>query len=509
MSIFNGLPKCRLRPNLRFPFLPSVYLPGRKSLWGRTGSRAPLRVGGPALGLQLLLLLACSDSSTGPSSGPEDGGSIPGPDPIPEEIVNWLKANAHPFATPEAGSGFDDLQFLKAMIGDASVVSLGEATHGTREFFQMKHRVLEFLVEELDFNLFAIEATWPEANRLNDYVHTGEGDPVALLSGLYFWTWNTQEVLDMIEWMRAHNENPGDDPTVSFLGFDLQFPGMAIHNVLEFFSTVDPQAEAEVSALYGCMLPFANGPRGFASGQARYGDQSATYRNACLVDLLAVQELLRARQVDYEAASTKAEFSQADRSARLVIQFEDMRSGRTSGARDAYMAENAIWLHDEGGPGSKIVLWAHNGHVANDPDYAFGGSMGRHLRRHYSDDMVIVGFDFYQGGFRAVTGLGDGIFTRLEDHSVGAPPEGSYEYYFNAAGMDRMVLDLRSVDLYTPATSWLAGPRLMRRIGSVYQPTNPNAYLSPVSITAKYDLIVYFHETAAAVGLPYNPPASW
>ena len=129
-----------------------------------------------------LAVTVCSDEIQAPPQEP-----IP-PDTVPSEIVSWLQNNAEPFATAQAGTGLADLMFLKDMVGAARVVALGEATHGTREFFLMKHRVLEFLVKEMDFNVFAIEATWPESNRVNEYVHTGEGDPEVLLSGLYFWT---------------------------------------------------------------------------------------------------------------------------------------------------------------------------------------------------------------------------------------------------------------------------------------------------------------------------------
>jgi hypothetical protein len=97
------------------------------------------------------------------------------------------------------------MQALKQLIGNARIVSLGEATHGTREFFQLKHRMLEFLATEMGFTIFSIEANMPEAYRLNDYVLNGTGDPAELLRGMYFWTWNTEEVLEMIRWMRAFN----------------------------------------------------------------------------------------------------------------------------------------------------------------------------------------------------------------------------------------------------------------------------------------------------------------
>ena len=112
---------------------------------------------------------------------------------------------------------------LRALVGQARVVALGEATHGTREFFQLKHRMLEFLVEEMGFRVFAIEANWPECLAINDYVLHGEGDPEEALAGIYFWTWNTEEVLELIEWMRRYNADPAHEQKLKFYGVDMQY----------------------------------------------------------------------------------------------------------------------------------------------------------------------------------------------------------------------------------------------------------------------------------------------
>jgi erythromycin esterase-like protein len=154
----------------------------------------------------------------------------------------------------EAGRGFDDMQRLKRVVGDARIVSLGEATHGTREFFQLKHRLLEFLATEMGFTIFSIEANLPEAYRMNDYVLTGSGDPRQLLRGMYFWTWDTEEVLDMILWMRRFNAS-GRGP-LQFTGFDMQTPAVAMEIARAFVARYDPtyvatftRATAELQAL--------------------------------------------------------------------------------------------------------------------------------------------------------------------------------------------------------------------------------------------------------------------
>src|SRR5262249_22262035 len=128
------------------------------------------------------------------------------------------------------------------------IVALGEATHGTSEFFTMKHRLTEFLASEMGFTLFAIEANMPEAYRVNQYVLTGKGDPKELLRGMYFWTWNTQEVLDMILWMRRFNES--GKGRVQFLGFDMQFGKVAEANVRAFVAELDPGYAQELEQAY-------------------------------------------------------------------------------------------------------------------------------------------------------------------------------------------------------------------------------------------------------------------
>jgi erythromycin esterase-like protein len=160
-------------------------------------------------------------------------------------VIDWIRANAIRLTTPEAAHGFDDMLPLKKVVGDARIVELGEATHGTREFFQLKHRMLEFLASQMGFTIFSIEANMPEAYRLNDYVLTGKGDPKELLKGMYFWTWNTEEVLDMILWMREFNAS-GKGP-VQFTGFDMQTPKVALEIAREFIKKYDEDYLATIT----------------------------------------------------------------------------------------------------------------------------------------------------------------------------------------------------------------------------------------------------------------------
>jgi erythromycin esterase-like protein len=182
-----------------------------------------------------------------------------------DPATEWIRANAIRLSSAEAGHGFADMQALKPLIGNARIVSLGEATHGTREFFQLKHRMLEFLATEMGFTMFSIEANMPEAYRLNDYVLNGTGDPAALLRGMYFWTWDTEEVLEMIRWMRAFNASGRG--RVQFTGFDMQTHTVALDIVHQFVRRYDT---AYVATLWDASgkIPTAATPTSPAFGVA-------------------------------------------------------------------------------------------------------------------------------------------------------------------------------------------------------------------------------------------------
>lgn len=188
----------------------------------------------------------------------------------------WIKEHAVPLKTVEAGHGFDDLQPLKSMIGAAKIVGLGEGTHGTREFFQAKHRLLEFLVEEMGFTIFSIEANMPESYELNSYVMGADGDVDALIGGMYFWTWNTEEVREMVQWMRSYNaaqKAKGSDKRVQFTGFDMQTGSVALRKAREFIEKHDPKLAQEKKADLDMLAAY--NPRG--GGQSGFGCATGSF----------------------------------------------------------------------------------------------------------------------------------------------------------------------------------------------------------------------------------------
>ncbi len=416
------------------------------------------------------------------------------PDPSDSLDLSWLQANLHPFRTTLPGGDLSDLEPLRAMIGDARVVSLGEATHGTREFFHMKHRVFEYLVREMGFTVFGIEASWGDALDLDRYVTTGEGDPAALLAGLHYWTWNTREVLDMIPWMRSYNETVAPEAQLRFTGFDMQHSARAMDEVTAFVTSVDTGALTVVGPSYGCWRTWEQA--------STYGGLSANFKNECAEGLARVYDLLESRREEYEAASSPAAYARALRAARVAVQHEFARSRRwvdvEANPREGMMAENAIWTLEQAGPEARMVLWAHNAHVMDVDPW-----MGHALRNEWGDDMVIAGFSFHQGTLNAFPMQNGEVTGPLAPIEAPAPIPSSYEHVFERLGEPRFFVDLRPLRSAPPAASeWLLGPRPFRAIGAAYDPTGPNQYLEK-NLPESFDILLHVRDTNPTELLPF------
>jgi erythromycin esterase-like protein len=237
--------------------------------------------------------------------------------------VAWVKQHAIAVKAVQAEQGFDDLQPLKALVGDARIVSLGESTHGSREIFQLKHRLVEFLATEMGFSIFGIEANMPESYRINDYVVGGAGDPAALIGGMYFWTWNTEEVLEMVQWMRRFNAGK---PRVQFTGFDMQTPPVAAALVLDFLAKSDANLFLAARAAYAPLDHMRPQP------QAAFGVATSTFPVAAA----------RNRKVTFsgwiKTEGIRDGFAglwwRADAADGKVLAFDNMAAQRVAGSRD-------------------------------------------------------------------------------------------------------------------------------------------------------------------------------
>lgn len=415
-----------------------------------------------------------------------------------DRVIAWLSDHAIRLRTVEPGRGFDDMRPLADVIGDACIVALGEATHGTREFFQLKHRMLEFLVSEMDFTVFAIEATMPEAFDVNEYVLTGEGDPAKALAGLYFWTWNTEEVLDLIEWMRLYNADPTHERKVKFYGFDMQFVTRAAKVTLDYLRAVDSEQLMVAEPALGALAnPYTDGFVGWSEDRKEAA-------------ALAIEQILRRLEdhgSEYIAETDSMSWALARQHAEIVAQYiERMSRIGTAGGfavRDSAMAENVRWILEREGPQAKLVLWAHNSHVSTQPP-----SMGAHLRGTFGSDMVVFGFAFNQGSFQAVE-RGQPSKGGLRSFTVEPAPEGSLGWVLAEAGLQLAAVDLREPPEDGPVAEWWNEPRPVREVGAGYSEGSPSGFWAPRILPDFYDALLFVESTTPARSNPGGRLLGW
>lgn len=403
----------------------------------------------------------------------------------PPAALTWIGEHAVPLSSTEPGSGLDDLTALDSAFAEATVVGLGEATHGTREFFTLKHRMLEYLVEHHGFTVFAIEASRPDARAIERYVQTGEGDPKEALSGLGFWTWDTEEVLALIEWMRQYNSS--HETKLHFVGFDAQAPRTAAANLDAFLAQVDPDV-AQRPTVQAMARPF----EAFAFQQQSPADHAAMAK--------ALDELAAHMDAHHDAWA-EAKSPDATLEAREDLEvLRQVLSQRTAGpawfqARDRAMADNVLHIEERFGKGTKTVLWAHNGHVAR--AWADIPVMGRNLADALGERYVSVGFAFDRGGFQAIAMEGE-RWGGLRNIEVGSAAHPDLEATLRDGGPELFALDLRPLPSKGAAAKWLRSPLPMRQIGANFAQDDMSCrVIEPV--TDRYDVLLFVEETTRAV----------
>ncbi len=387
----------------------------------------------------------------------------PGLEAAPPEVVAWIREHAIAFRTVEPEHGFDDMQTMKKVVRDARIVALGEATHGTREFFRFKHRMFEFLASEMGFTIFAMEANWPESLAINDYVVNNRGDPAQALAAMPPGVWNTEEVLELIRWMRRYNADSRHARKLQFAGFDMQAPALAAERTLDYLRRVDPESVESATRL---LAPFRR-----ADFMNFYPKRGADYRRWVANGLDKLLLRLIENKPLFVSRSSEADWSLTAHHARLVWQAERCRrEPPTKSPRDRFMAENIRWLLDQGGKDARMMVWAHNGHICLDPETYPYRPMGADLKAAYGPAYLALGFAFKQGSFRAKpwSRIREVWSRGSEPFVVGPAPAESVDGILGEAGMPLFVLDLRLLPPGGPTRSWWDDSHLTRSFGAVY-----------------------------------------
>jgi erythromycin esterase-like protein len=424
-----------------------------------------------------------------------------------QEILRTIRHSA----VPLRGETTDFDPLLKA-VGDARFVLLGEASHGTHEFYRLRAQITKRLIAEKGFNAVAVEADWPDAYRVNQYVRfEGEDeDAIDALAGFQrfpAWMWRNADVLDFIGWLRNYNEHRHSH-RAGFYGLDLYSLHASIRAVLEFLDKVDPDAARRARYRYACFENFGEDTQAYGYA-ASFG-----LSKGCENEAISQWMEMRRRAADLarrDGGVTRDAFFFAEQNARLVKNAEEyyraMFHERVSSwnLRDSHMAETLDALIHHLGPKSKIVVWAHNSHLGDARATEMGHrgelNLGQLIRQRHSQDAVLVGFTTYTGTVTAASGW-DGPAERKH---VRPALRGSYEALFHETGIPNFLLPLSRED---DASSLLREPRLERAIGVIYLPRSERAsHYFHAHLSDQFDVVLHFDETRAVE--PLERSAAW
>lgn len=444
----------------------------------------------------------------------QDPGEPPPPqDTADSALIEAVRGAAHPL-TGAAG----DHDALLDRIGEARFALLGEASHGTHEFYHERARITQRLIEEKGFTAVAVEADWPDAYRVNRYVR-GVSDDVDAAEALSDfrrfprWMWRNTDVLEFVDWLRAYNDGlPASARKAGFYGLDLYSLHASMKAVIQYLERVDPDAAARARARYACFDHF--GPEPQVYGFIAATDRSKSCRDEVVSELVE----LRRRAAEYarrDGAVGEDELFYAEQNAQLVknaeeyyrsMFFEDVSSWNL---RDRHMVEtlNALVAHlsRQGAP-AKIVVWAHNSHLgdARATDMGQRGELnvGQLVRDKCGRDAVLVGFTTHHGTVTAASDWGGAA----ERKRVRPGLPGSYEALFHSALAARFLLTWPRDD--AGARHPLREPRLERAIGVIYRPeTERMSHYFRAQLTEQFDAVLHFDETRAVEPLEYT--AEW
>ncbi len=421
------------------------------------------------------------------------------------EVVEWVGSQLEPISRIEPSTNTKDLAWLGEAIGDASIVAAGEATHGTREFFQLKHRLFQYLVQHKEFRVFALEAPFAKAFAINEYVKTGEGDPEQLVHDMGFWPWDTEEVVELVRWMRDYNAT--HDEKLTFVGFDTQSSSSSLLHVLAYMEGLNDSRSMELTKPFELFRKLLTGEqfenRSELVKQVNSPESLIAFtRHATDIYLFLSQN----RDLLTEQTSP-SEFRKAHGAALaaawgLRMAYPDTwrftGSDTVRSVRDHGMADMIKWMQGNVSENGKIYIWAHNAHVAKTRQKDIDITMGMILGEKHGDDYFNIGFVFNQGGFQALdpkaTGQQKG---KLVEFLVSGATEGYVGHLLAKTNVASFFLDLRKLPRGSEADHWFNVPRMLRWTGAVYS-DELEAKHPPRHLTKSYDSLIFVDTTSRA-----------
>ncbi|MEW1635902.1 erythromycin esterase family protein [Streptomyces sp. NPDC093801] len=409
----------------------------------------------------------------------------------PAGVIRSLERAAHPLRSTDPGGSTADLRALGAMVGGAQVVGLGEATHGSHEFFTMKHRVFQYLVEEHGFTTFALEMSWSAGLRIDEYLQGGSGDPQRIAQETLAGSpWERDEFVRLIGWMREHNRRH-PDRRVHFMGDDLGGPKLGddiFERVLSSVATARPAELPRLKELYAGLRPFDDIFTHLRKPLPERRESAARAQEA--LDLVSGHQEAGGEEYAWTVQHAR---NIAQTFAFATVDLADPASVTSAERlRDRAMADNVLWWQRR--TGHRMLLSAHNGHVgylSAHPDM-YPRTQGAVLRDRLGRAYAAVGFTFAGGSFLTKDAFLEGGWKPV---TVPTARPGMHEHTLDQVGYRDFYADLRAAP--AEARAWLDRPRPVYDAGSTFTP-DP---LPTLAIGRAYDVLVHLHRVRAADGL--------
>lgn len=428
-----------------------------------------------------------------------------------DEATAIVRAACEPLPSPDEGEEFGE---FFDRFGDAKVVLLGEATHGTSQFYRARAAITRRLIEKHGFTILAVEADWSDAARIDRYVrhHAHEPSSEEAFSRFPTWMWRNVEVHDFIEWLRAHNENLPAASRTEFRGLDIYSLGNSIAAVLAYLDRVDPEEARLARARYGCLTPWQDDPSLYGRATL-YLDKSP-----CEDGVVAELRALLDKRLVYVRRDGDS-FFDAAQNARVVRTAEHYyrlmyRSSKDSwNLRDRHMFDTLTRLLAARGGQAKAIIWAHNSHIGNAAATAMGWqgefNIGESCRSAFGDSAVLIGFGTDRGTVAAASNWGG----PMEIMQINPARPDSYERIFRQTFVERSLIDWRRGNK-SELCDALSKSRLERAIGVIYRPdTEFLSHYFEAVITEQFDAYVWFEQTSAvtplAGGRPHGAPDTY
>lgn len=404
-----------------------------------------------------------------------------------DDLVQAINNKLIPIRSIEVTDNFSDLEKLKDVLKDKRIIGLGEATHGTHEFFTFKHRMLEFLVKEMGFRTFAIEADFAGTFAMNDYVVNGNGTAIEALQKMTMGSLFTEEFIDMVEWMKEYNSSQNNEDKVKFYGFDMQFALNSAPALLDgTIKLTEPLSEQARQGLE-VIADYRYG----AIGKSQLPLLEATAKE--LANVTVIEEDPMKAKIYQQVIVTVIQ--------TIGVCVPKYQYDKDT-IRDRYMAENSEWLYNFTGM-NKMVVWAHNLHIGENTMGNNNYSMGYYLLKRYPSEYYAMGFGFNSGAFY-------GYNTENKKFMISSIPEvsvkNSSDYIFGQCAVENFILDFKTAGENPLVSEFLNKKTKARNMGANYNPRKDEDGGSGLSqeLIKMYDAIMFIDKTTAASPLRHN-----